>query len=193
MPHDRQFYEPEGGQALDSSNAVYDVTQWRKDALAQMQTEGVHTISTNHYRVHEGKMFAAWTNSTALNNGSKVSVRLDTGASQSAHLIMDIHGKFDFEFKLHEGATSSGGTAQTPVNSNRISTNTAVTTALKDVTGITGGTIISHDVVSGGNKVGSAVNPSSEFILNVSTSYIFELTSLVNANVVHINLEWYEP
>ena len=31
MPHDRQFYEPEGGLALDKDSNLFDVTQWRKD------------------------------------------------------------------------------------------------------------------------------------------------------------------
>jgi hypothetical protein len=30
MGHDRQFYEPEGGEALDSDNNIFDVTEWRK-------------------------------------------------------------------------------------------------------------------------------------------------------------------
>ena len=31
MPHDRQFYAPEVGTALDANNDVFDVTQWRKN------------------------------------------------------------------------------------------------------------------------------------------------------------------
>jgi len=31
LPHDRQFYEPEGGLALDKDSNLFDVTQWRKD------------------------------------------------------------------------------------------------------------------------------------------------------------------
>jgi len=29
MPHDRQFYEPEGGLALDKDSNLFDVTLWR--------------------------------------------------------------------------------------------------------------------------------------------------------------------
>jgi len=35
LPHDRQFYEPEGGLALDKDSNLFDVTQWRKDGTQE--------------------------------------------------------------------------------------------------------------------------------------------------------------
>ena len=36
---DRKFYEPEGGEALDSDNNVFDVTEWRKNMVQERNGE----------------------------------------------------------------------------------------------------------------------------------------------------------
>ena len=41
MAADRQFYNPEGGIALDKDNAVFDVTEWRK---AMKRINADHTV-----------------------------------------------------------------------------------------------------------------------------------------------------
>jgi hypothetical protein len=60
MGHDRQFYEPEGGEALKSDNSVFDVTAWREDINTKIDSllESIGSISTVN------------STSTLLTNGS---------------------------------------------------------------------------------------------------------------------------
>ena len=44
MAADRQFYNPEGGIALDKDNAVFDVTQWRKDGNQTRNGQEHHRV-----------------------------------------------------------------------------------------------------------------------------------------------------
>ena len=188
-------YKPEVGLEVEQDGTVFDVPQWRRELKESIDTEAASTrtvISSVHSRVHAGQAFMVYANDSNLGNGSTLNIKLTTGAT-SPHLIFDVHGKLDFEFKCHEGPTSSGGSASTIYNKNRASATASTLTAVGNTSSISGGTIIIHDLVSEGHKAGGRVDFERELILKASTDYIFEITSLAGNNLVHINLEWYEP
>lgn len=149
-------------------------------------------ISSVHSNVHAGLAYMTRANNSNLGNGSTLNIKVTTGLT-SPHMVFDVHGKLDFEFKCYEAPTSSGGTALNIYNKNRTSSNTSTLTAVEDTGSIVGGTIILHDLISEGHKQGGNVEFDREIILKASTDYIFEIESLAASNLVHINLEWYEP
>jgi len=204
--HDRQFYAPEGGQELDSSNLIYDVVEWRR--AMQAAIEGTIKVrSSIHENIHDEKTFALFLNDGALANGSSINVYFMTSAvgGECPHLIFDIHGSDAFDFDLLEGPTVTSDTgAQLDIfNKNRQGTNTSnvsdnstspvLNKASSNVTITDDGTTILQDFVSSGHKIGGTVGFDREFILSPSTAYVFRLTSRAANIRAHINLDWYEP
>lgn len=192
----REFYSYHRGQILtDTEDAPFDVAAWMGSAIK--------TIDTAHDRTHRGQTFAAYNNSASLANGSAINIYFETGASSAPHLIIDVHAKFDYDFEILEAptVTSSTGTDQIIYNKNRQSATTSLLTSNDstlgscsvDVTVTADGTQISHDTVSSGHKMGGNATYDDEWVLDVSTKYVFRLTSRANSNRAHINLNWYEP
>lgn len=173
-----------------------DEEQVKLDAIkASIDAEAATTRvirSSFHEQVHLGRAFMTYHNDSSMATNDTINMKISTGANQT-HLVFDVHGKFDFEFKCYEDPTSGAGTSATILNKNRTSLNTSSNTATTDVPSISGGTIILHDLVSEGQKAGGNVDFYRELILKPSTDYIFELTSLSSNNIAHINLDWYEP
>jgi len=186
MPPDRQFYEPEGGTALDEGNEVFDVTAWRKNPI--------ETIDTAHKKIHIGKAFLAFHNDSNLGNNSNINIYFETSATQKIHIHVAAHGKFDFDFDFLEEPTVTGGDAKTVQNRDRNSDNSTSLINIKtNVVIADDGLIIDQDFMGQGQKVGGDTVFDNEWVLKTNSSYCLRFTSLANSNRAHIKLNWYEP
>jgi len=83
----------------------------------------------------------------------------------------------------------SGGTAVTPVNKNRNSSNTSALTVTHTPT-ITAATVEARIHGRFAGKAGS--HPSFEFVLKQNTSYLFQFTSMDDNNEGSLNIDWCE-
>ncbi len=206
MGHDRQFYEPEGGEALKSDNSVFDVTAWR-EAMREAIEGTLTSINSVHKKTHDGQAFTTYHNDSSLGNGSSINIYFETSAvsGECPHIIYDIHGSDDFDFYILEDPTVTGntGTQIDIYNKNRQSATTSsvsdnstspvVNKASANVTVTDDGTLVLLDSISIGHKMGGSVGFDREFILKPSTKYVFRLTSRGTTIRAHINLDWYEP
>jgi hypothetical protein len=96
---------------------------------------------------------------------------------------------------LYEGSTLSGGTAYTPINLNRSSTNTsqAAVTIQPTVTAL-GNLVLKQILIGGsGKKAGGGEVGASSLILKPLTSYLVRLTNANGTNhAAEMLIEWLE-
>jgi len=101
----------------------------------------------------------------------------------------------DAELYFYEGATSTGGTAFTPVIRNRNYTTASQVAMVVNPTVNTTGDLIDAQFLPGGvgKKSGGGDAQSLEFVLKPLTNYLIRMTNVNGtAHTGHITLEWYE-
>lgn len=160
-------------------------------------TRALMIMDYDHHELHEGSHFT-W---------SDVQLDIDTGenwdlvvttpnTTKWAHVLFNFDVENQTQFTIFEGATSTGGTAVTEINSNRNSATVSTTTLINEPT-VTGyGTEI-FQMVAGGGSTPAAASPGngrrgSEFILKQNTVYLFQLQGLADNNDCSMTVEWYE-
>lgn len=152
-----------------------------------------YSVPDAHYRIHRGQAFSTHHNNASIADGVAMLIHMNTGAT-APHMTVDASAKFDFDFEIIESPSAvSGGSPSVAYNRFRSSPKTSATSLTLDPATVTGGTIISSDTVSDGQKLGGSVDFGNEWILIPGTDYVFRLTSRANGNRAHINLTWYEP
>lgn len=161
-------------------------------------THALETIEYPHHEIHAGSYYANISSFT-LANGQVATFGITTHATKEMHLTWELSATADGTFDVIEGVTSfdSGGVAAASWNHNRNILTASVMACIKGQTGsnlivFTGGTILFSQALSTGK--GSSVNRSNvgEYILKTSSKYIFRYTNGTSANVVNLELEWYE-
>ncbi len=143
---------------------------------------GLRVIDQAHVKTHEGEMYVTG-NIFSLASGANGDIIFTTGATKFIHIAAKFSSNAQGRFFMYEGPTFSGGTAIVPINTNRISTNTAQPTLVHTPTVTAVGTLLHDDVVpggSGGNAQGGSGGGYArgiEFNLKASTSYLFRFTN----------------
>jgi hypothetical protein len=165
-------------------------------------TEAVKQIDTDHAYIHEGKFFEAFFNET-LATAATVIITFTTPADKYIHYRNEkINTSGDkITVELFESAViSTGGTAFTPINHNRVTAATSTVSILRAPTLATAGdgNLIAQSYIgggtgTGGNRSGSETTNVNEYILKRSTTYVIKITNgSAAANIVQINPVWYE-
>ena len=159
-------------------------------------TWSLPTMSYPHAELHAGRhFFLADTFSLDANDTLDYCI-FQTDTTRWAHMLWNVNSTKGLIIHITEAATFSGGTAVTPVNNNRNSSNASILTITSACTEtVAGDTIYSK-------QIGDATNPNSgipgaesrdtEIIYKQNTKYIVKMKSLANSNVVSIGPEWYE-
>lgn len=156
------------------------------------------TMDVVHHEVHEGEMFHVSHTVTSAANGANVDVQLTTGAKE-AHTAWEVFAGGQVTVYLYEAPTTSGGTALTPYNMKRASTETptAAVVHTPTVTSVGSVALVNGRVLPGGTssqtRVGGGIRSGAEWILKPSTKYLMRINNSSGSTIaVNVALEWYE-
>ena len=178
-----------------NSQAINTLLQNAKDPL----NSAISTMDVEHYEIHEGDHFLCSSVQSVTGNAT-IDYVLSIG-SKPAHLVFSIIGNdAGINGATYEGVTSNNdGTLVTPINNNRLSSNTSTLTNRVNPTNIniTGATLLrSFRSGTGGTpsqRKSGSVERSREVILKTNTKYLIRTTNLSSAtNNVSIDISWYE-
>lgn len=155
-------------------------------------SEALQVIDFAHHTVHEGDHYFV-EGYADLNNGDVLNIRVVTpDTSTWVHLLFNIESSLAFTTQLYEDASGwTGGTSLTPVNNNRNSANTSAVQFIRGVTGGSDGTLISQGKW-GTKKSGGGLEIFDEIILKQGTTYLRRFTSNADSNVIYFRASWYE-
>ena len=155
-------------------------------------------ISSDHAYIHKGIGFNALVDLGSISAPTYISV-LTPAASTNKYIHWrptGLQSSADYlTYKMTEADTSTGGDAVTPINRNRLSSNTADVIVTKGVTSTPAGTLIQlFGIGVSGNTVarsGGGAQSEEEIVLKQNTKYIIEITP-AGATSVTMELFWYE-
>ena len=177
------------------------------DGTIENVSDDVHgalvTIPLTHFEVHEGDMFAAWTNFEGIADDGVGDIFIVTGALE-VHLkqidmwVNNARATYD----IYENAQGVGATLMPVRNRNRVAAAAGMQATMCVWNGITGANIgsdiIDHGVAGGGgantsSRTGGARSQDIELILRPNTNYAVRITNLSGAAAdVEWWMAWYE-
>ena len=166
--------------------------------VSDSTTHVLTTITYPHHEAHAGRFYRTGMNYTLANGNVATFGLITPNSSRWIHTVWELTATADGTFEIIEDVTSfSGGAATTPLNHNRNSSNTSITTCTKGMTGVdpitpTGGTTIVSKTLSTGKGVITDRGSGEEFILKQNSKYLFRYTNGTSANVIKLTFEWYE-
>jgi hypothetical protein len=161
------------------------------------------TIEYVHHEIHDGAHFFIQ-GFSVVNSGGNVSFETTTqNGSKWVHMLFNVNSTQLTEFNVFEGATLSGATIMTPVNSNRNANITSILTAvfqpvISGTTPTSGTQIFSSRFGVSGGTVGQPLRgeggqrAENEIILKSGTTYLWEIKSLSPLNLIDYDGNWYE-
>ena len=157
-------------------------------------------VDVNHQRNHDGRGYFAYKlapDSAPLADNASINIVLASPSGVFPHLTVDAMCLGDAELYIYEGASTTGGTAFTPINRNRnyaVSNPSQVAMVINPtVTSV--GTEIDAQIIPGGSgkKSGGGTAGSLEYVLKPLTNYLFRLTNVNGtSHAASMTLEWYE-
>jgi hypothetical protein len=160
----------------------------------------VITVDVNHQRNHDGRAYYAYKiapDSAPLAADASINIVLASPSGVYPHITVEGMCLGDAELYIYEGASTTGGTAFTPVNRNRnyaVSNQSQVAMVINPtVTSV--GTEIDVQLIPGGSgkKAAGSAAGSLEYVLKPLTNYLFRLTNVNSAaHAASLTLEWYE-
>lgn len=194
-----------GGYVTSNINGFRSSDNTYQPLRLDRSTNTIQTIDYAHHEIHAGTHFFLADYSTIGSGiGSSIFLGVTTpNTSKWAHLLGWINGMLITEITFYEGATISGGTAVTALNSNR---NSSIASDLllysqPVISGAspTSGTTIYRSkfgLSTGGGattvSMGGGVSRDDEIILRSGTSYLFQITSATPGNTIDYEFVWYE-
>jgi len=201
-PDDQVLYvEVESGVYAQAVAAIpiagaSDTDATIEPALTDEITGAAVTIPVVHHEVHEGETFSQSLFAQVVANGDDIVLMLRTGATLFGHLTFTVAAGGDAQCRLHENpVVTNAGNVFTPRNMKRTSTSTAQIVASGGPT-YTDGTILTSFLVpggTGGNAQGGVGRQGTEWILQLNTDYLIELTNIAGNNQpLSIVAQWYE-
>jgi hypothetical protein len=169
----------------------------QRGARLDKSTHALMTIDYPHHETHAGSAFFIKDVSTgvAINEFIEFGIVTPSG-DKHAHMLFSGGGTVDgVKFEVYEGATITGGTEITPLNSNRNSETVSVLSlsggAVDQNIASAYGTRIEYHR-AGANQSAGDVTRDQEIILKANTHYVFRFTSLGNGNYIDYSANWYE-
>ena len=160
-------------------------------------TSAMTTIEYEHHEIHGGSHYFVAGFEVINDGGTAIFAMTTPDTKKWVHLRFDVSTTSRLEFSIGEDATINGGTAVTPNNNDRNSSNTSGVVLVKNPGISHGGTVIfsSTSGLEGVSKtpaIGSGISANQEIILKQNSIYVFTLTSRDDTNNVSYVSEWYE-
>lgn len=159
------------------------------DSLTGTWTQALSTqaaIDTVHDQIHKGRYFSGGFYNAAVLNAASIDLLVVLGTTNTFHTLFSGACGGDSVLQIFEDPTySAAGTAVVMSNHNRSSAKVfdGTVTSMPTIT-TTGNQVNGTVFVPGGQKAqssGGSGTFSSEFILKVSTTYLFRLTNIAGA------------
>jgi hypothetical protein len=132
-----------------------------------------------------------------LADNASINIVLASPSGVFPHLTVEAMCLGNAELYIYEGASTTGGTAFTPINRNRnyaVSNPSQIAMVINPtVTSV--GTEIDAQIIPGGSgkKSGGGTAGSLEYVLKPLTNYLFRLTNVNGtSHAASMTLEWYE-
>ena len=156
------------------------------------------TQNAVHRMIHLGIMYDIGHLNEALADNGVIELLITTHATEVAHMRFVAAAGGDARITLFEAPTVTGaGTALTPVNRNRASSNTASTTVAHTPTTTADGTQLADYLLAagtGGNSGGGNASSFEEYVLAAGTQYLFRVKNISGtAQAVGASIVFYEP
>lgn len=154
-------------------------------------------IDVIHNRIHRGHFFSLDVVDAALINTGTILILVRVAAGKSAHIRFEAAVGGDARLEMFEDPTTSAdGTAITPLNRNRFSSNVATTLFFSGPTVTADGTSLSDKILAGGAGIflspGSEGSTFKEWVLNEG-DYLVRLTNISGATQpAHLQTNFYE-
>jgi hypothetical protein len=159
---------------------------------------GKHPVSIDHTHeeIHEGNQYSFDEVITLASAATQDYFLQTPDTNKVIHFGYAVEGIFGITLELFEATDKAGTSAQTPINRNRNSTNTAGLIVKKGTSGgTTDGAKIGWKKSGSGTAQGRLAGQAGsglERVLKQNTKYIFRVTSAANSNDVSVQLDWYE-
>ena len=157
-------------------------------------TNMIKSIDAPHYEIHEGHHFNYC--DYALNQAVDTTIEFvmtTPNTTEWVHFTFSVYASAGATLELYvETSGVTGGTAITPRNNNRNSSNTSSVTLVKDPASITSDGTRASGYLAGGTRTSGIASREQEYILKQNTAYLVRITSLANSNNISWCAEWYE-
>lgn len=166
--NDFEYLSPRVGKSYDKNGNEIQV-EVGTDKVA----EAYRIIRSDHSYIHEGKAYSISLEDINLANDAEVYMSFITGANKYAHLkhIISVDTKI-YVYENPDAIDNTGATEKTPVNQNRLSTQTSEITSYYDVSP----TLTNADLI----KVfqGQEILDTWEMVLAQDTEYIIRIENI---------------
>lgn len=187
----------------ENTNAQFVALTHKNNAGVQVVAGAdapVIMVDVNHQRNHDGRGYYAYKlapDSAPLASTASINIVLASPSGVFPHVTVDAMCLGDAELYIYEGASTTGGTAFTPINRNRnyAVSNVSQVAMVINPTVTSVGTEIDAQIVPGGvgKKSSGGTAGSLEYVLKPLTNYLFRLTNVNGAaHAASLQLEWYE-
>ena len=187
----------------DTTNARHVVLTHKNNAGTQVVAGAdapVIMVDVNHQRNHDGRGYFAYKlapDSAPLASAASINIVLASPSGVFPHVTVDAMCLGDAELYIYEGASTTGGTAFTPINRNRnyAVSNVSQVAMVINPTVTSVGTEIDAQIIPGGSgkKSSGGAAGSLEYVLKPLTNYLFRLTNVNGAaHAASLQIEWYE-
>lgn len=164
--------------------------EWEKFDLS---THALDVVSHEHRKIHAGKHFFVASYDT-LTNAAVLDFAFTTpNTTEWSHMVFELEGTGALSMQIYEGSDfDADGTAVTPINGNRNSSNTSTLGLQTDPTVNAAGTEIYYQY-RGANRSAGILIRDNEIIMKQNTKYLFRLTNQTAVNnIISWDFEWYE-
>lgn len=150
-----------------------------------------------HHVIHEGLRYTVHDLATVSAATPKIYLIITPNTSTRVHIVFEVEGgAAGVKVELYEGTTTSdNGTAITPINNNRNSSNVTTLSVYKGPTVTLDGTQLTVEQsgsASVGGKVSGHAEFEEEFVLKQNTNYQLKITTLADLVSVSTQIGWYE-
>lgn len=175
---------------IKAKNEAGSIIVLRADNL----TGALISITQSHHEIHIGESFSLYDVNDIAGSGNRTLTIYTPNASMGyVHLVFDVESEAEADFELYEGSVlSNNGTALTPYNRNRTSSNTALTVIEHTPTITSLGTLLAQRHWGSGRGVGGGDRGTDEWILQANTRYLIRVTnSVASANHYSLKMVWY--
>jgi len=159
-------------------------------------TNTLQTIDYEHHEIHSGSYYRAGFQKDIPNGGTATFAITTPNTTTWLHFRPAVEVELEATIMIYENPTSiTGGTAVTPKNANRNSTNTSGATCVSDCTyDTTGAVVLGNQVLGSGKNSGGDGQSQFEWVLKQNTTYLMVVTNNATgaANETNIRCMWYE-
>ena len=154
----------------------------------------VTNIEYPHQKIHLGKHYMVWYDSTLASANDSIKIVFIPPASGEVHLRFDTDATAKTFFAVREGVTVTSGDTMTVRNNRRGSSNTSGAVVMKRcvITAPNQGTILFPATLgaSGAGKVGGSTRSEEEIVLSSTKKYLF-VWAVTAAAVVNVRFYFY--